>query len=289
MSNIIKRPYRYLCDFTKIYDFMIKNYSVDCNNGCMPPFFEYAQVLYWTEKTQNHRFEIWEENSEVVAFCWYENSIGEAYFNLTDEYEFLIPEMIHHAEKRLSKEDGTLKLIIYGSQTNVLDEAIQKGYVINKRWNEGILDFSKNKLEFSLPRGYMFEEVKKINMEKMIDASWRGFNHKGKPDGGVERGYHLWASPNATPELDVVIKNEQNEYVCYAGMWWIPQIHLAYLEPLCTVPEHRKKGLARAALSELYRRTSKLGATHMTGGANSFYFNIGYEPVIEKIILERNV
>lgn len=289
MGDIRKRPYRYLCDFTKIYNFMIKNYSVDCKNGCMPTFFEYAQVLYWTEKTQNHRFEIWEENNEPVAFCWYENCIGEAYFNLTNGYEFLIPEMIHHAEERLSKEDGTLKLIVYGSQTSVLNEAIKKGYAIKRRWNEGVLNFSNNKLEFSLPQGYEFEDPEKINMEKMIDASWRGFDHKSEPDGGVERGYHLCASPNATPELDVVIKNAQEEYVCYAGMWWVPQIHLAYLEPLCTVPEHRRKGLARAALSELYRRTSKLGATHMTGGSNGFYFNIGYEPVVERMILDKEL
>lgn len=289
MKNIIKRPYRYLCDFTKIYDFMVKNYSVDCKNGCMPAFFEYAQVLHWSEKTQNHRFAIWEENNHVVAFCWYASCIGEAYFNIFNGYEFLIHEMIRHAETRLAKDDGTLKLILYGSQTDVIEEAIKIGYVINKQWYEGILDLSKNKLNFSLPQGYMFEEPGKFDMEKMINASWRGFNNKGKPDGGTERGYHLCASPNATPELDVIIKDEQGEYVCYAGMWWIPQINLAYLEPLCTVPEHREKGLARAALSELCRRTSRLGATHMTGGANKFYFDIGYMKVIEKIILEKKV
>lgn len=289
MKNIVKRPYRYLCDFTKIYNFMIDNYSLDCKNGCIPTFFEYSQVMHWSEKTQNHRFAIWEENSYVVAFCWYESCIGEAYFNLLKGYEFLIPEMIHHAETRLAKDDGTLKLIVYGSQTDILEEAIKKGYGINNQWHEGVFEFSQNKLDFPLPQGYMFEEAGKFDMEKMIDASWRGFNNKGEPDGGVERGYHLCASPNATPELDVIIKNEHGEYVCYGGMWWVPQINLAYLEPLCTVPEHRKKGLARAALSELYRRTSKLGATHMTGGANKFYFDIGYNPVIEKIILEKNV
>ena len=30
MKNIVKRPYRELCDFTKVYDFMVKNYAVDC-------------------------------------------------------------------------------------------------------------------------------------------------------------------------------------------------------------------------------------------------------------------
>ena len=49
-------------------------------------------------------------------------------------------------------------------------------------------------------------------MKKMIEASWRGFDHAGEPDGGVERGYHLKAAPYATAELDVVIKNAEGEY-----------------------------------------------------------------------------
>ncbi|MFQ9801749.1 MAG: hypothetical protein ACLR23_25835 [Clostridia bacterium] len=38
-------------------------------------------------------------------------------------------------------------------------------------------------------------------------------------------------------------------------MWWTPENKLAYLEPLCTIPEYRNRGLAAAALSEMYRKT----------------------------------
>lgn len=79
-------------------------------------------------------------------------------------------------------------------------------------------------------------------------------------------------------DLAVIIADEKGEYVCYAGMWWTPENKLAYMEPLCTIPEYRHRGLASAALSELYRRTKELGATHMTGGFNDFYKAIGYKP-----------
>ena len=72
-------------------------------------------------------------------------------------------------------------------------------------------------------------------------------------------------------ELGVIIADEQGEYACCAGMWWTPQNKLAYMEPLCTIPEYRNRGLAAAALSEMYRKMKKLGATHMTGGDNEFY------------------
>jgi predicted N-acetyltransferase YhbS len=70
-------------------------------------------------------------------------------------------------------------------------------------------------------------------------------------------------------------------------MWYLPENKLAYLEPFCTVPEHRKKGLAAAALSELVKRTKPLGATHMTGGDNEFYFKVGFEPLTALTIWER--
>ena len=73
-----------------------------------------------------------------------------------------------------------------------------------------------------------------------------------------------------------IYDRENGEYACFAGMWWIPQNKLAYMEPLCTSPEHRRKGLAAAALTRHYRRMKALGATHMSGGGDPFYEKIGY-------------
>jgi len=288
MGQIIRRPYRSLVDFSEVYQFMIDNYSVNGKRGSAAPFFEYAQVLHWTDKTQNHRNAIWEDDKKMAAFCWYENRIGEAYFNVSDGYEFLIPEMIDYAEARLSKEDGSLELKIYMSQKTVLEEAEKHGYEKVDEWTEGIYDFSKGPLDYPLPEGFSFEEPGKYDMKKMIEASWRGFDNAGEAEGGVERGYHLKAAPHATAELDVVIKNVEGEYVCYGGMWLVPDNKLAYLEPLCTVPECRRIGLASAALSELYRRTVIKGATHMTGGANAFYFLIGYEGILRRSVWRKS-
>ena len=82
-------------------------------------------------------------------------------------------------------------------------------------------------------------------------------------------------APHATPQFDIVIANEE-EYVCYSGMWWVKENNLAYMEPLCTIPEYRNRGLAAVALSKHYERMKKLGATHMTDGGNEFYKKIGY-------------
>ena len=160
MRNIVKRPYREMCDFNKVYNFMVKNFTPDCKNGCFPPFFEYSLATPWSDNSQNHRFAIWEKDDEIVAFSWYESGIGEAFFNLTDEYNFLIPEMMDHAEQRLSDDKGKTKLKIYDGQQAVLKEALDRGYQISWREKTGIIDFNETKLNASCRRGTYLKQLR---------------------------------------------------------------------------------------------------------------------------------
>ena len=82
--------------------------------------------------------------------------------------------------------------------------------------------------------------------------------------------------PHSTYEYQLIIADENEEYACFSGMWWVKENHLAYMEPLCTIPRYRKMGLASAALTEHYRRLKPLGAERMTGGGDPFYEKIGY-------------
>ena len=280
MSEIKKRPYSCLTDFSKVYDFMIKTYTIDWRNGKPATAFEYSQLLYWTDHTQNHRIGIWEENEQIIGLCWYDGQIGESLFNLMPGYEIIIPDMVTYSQERLSKEDGSIELKIYKGQKSIIEEVQKQGYELVNEELDGIYDFSKNKLNFELPSGYSFKPLFECDRKELQNATWRGFDNTGESEGGVETVYRLDTAPHRTPELDVVIVDDKGDYACYASMWMVPENRLAYLEPLCTEPKHRRKGLAAAALSELVRRTKPLGATHMTGGSNEFYFKIGYEPTV---------
>lgn len=92
-------------------------------------------------------------------------------------------------------------------------------------------------------------------------------------------GATISPAPHATYEYTTIIADENEDYVCFAGMWWVQENKLAYLEPLCTVPEHQHKGLAAAVLSRYDRIFRPLGAEIMTGGGSEFYKNIGYQGV----------
>ena len=51
------------------------------------------------------------------------------------------------------------------------------------------------------------------------------------------------------------------------------------LEPVGTVPEHRRKGLARAAVLEAIRRVAALGVGQVfVGSDQAFYLSMGFQP-----------
>jgi GNAT superfamily N-acetyltransferase len=277
----MKRPFMILSDFMQVYQFMIDIYERDWKNGVPAPFLEYALSSGWADKTMSHRNMIWEDDGNIVGFSFYEANLGKAFFSLRPGFENIASEMVDHAVKFLADKEGNLKLVIFKGQNALTDAAEEAGFKQDGEYVDKIFDFGKV-LDYKLPEGLSFVEPGKFDIAKMLMCCWKGFDHEeeGPWDGDIDYGYHLYTSPHATPQYPVAVQNENGDYVCWAGMWWTPENHLAYMEPLCTVPEYRHKGIAAAALSEMYRRMKPLGATHMTGGGNPFYNAIGYEPSI---------
>ena len=282
MSSITTRQFRILADHMTVYEFMLEIYDPHCANGVAAPFLEYALSSDWMNKSYTHRDRLWLDGEKIVAFCFYENPVSDVYFTLRPGYEFLAPEMIAYAESDMPRPDGKHQLVIFGAQKALTEAAQRAGYQRVACWTELDIPFDKP-LEYPLPAGYRFAAAP-LDAAKISRCCWRGFNHEaeeGPWHGDGESELHLMQAPHATVAYDVAIEDEAGEYVCFAGMWWVPENRLAYMEPLCTVPEHRRKGLAAAALSELHRRLAPLGATHMTGGFDPFYAAIGFEPAVE--------
>lgn len=282
--SITHRQYRILSDHMAVYQFMTDIYERDWRNGVPAPFMEYALCSDWMDKSFVHRNRLWFDGDRIVALVFYENPVSDVYFSLRPGYEWLADEMIAYAESDMPKVDGKQRLVIFGAQTALIDAAKKAGWRREFGYWEKLRDFSEP-LEHSLPAGYRFADIP-LDPAKCSECCWKGFDHEaeeGPWDGDFEHAFHLMAAPHATFDHAVAIENEVGEYVCYAGMWWTPENNLAYMEPLCTAPAHRRKGLAAAAMSELYRRMKPLGATHMTGGGDPFYDKVGFKPTIEWI------
>lgn len=282
MKQITRQQFRILCDFMDVRRFMTEIYERGWRNGVPAPFLEYALSSTWMDTSYTHRWRMWKDGEKIAAFVFHEDPISDVYISLRPGYEGLAEELASYAANDMPKQNGKNRLILFEGQAAVMEAAKQVGYVRTGGYHEQVLDFSRP-LDYPLPEGFRFVEPGELDPAKIAECCWKGFDHEaaeGPWDGNYENTLRLIAAPHATPSCAVAIENERQEYVCFAGMWWTPENHLAYMEPLCTVPQYRGRGLASTALSELYRRMKPLGATHMTGGGDPFYGKIGFEPRI---------
>ncbi len=285
MKQITTRPFSVLADCGNIYRFLLDIYERDWRNGVPAPFFEYAYSSFasWMDITWSYKNRIWEDQGEIAAFCFYENPVTDIYFSLRPGYEELADEMVAYADANMPHREKAIQLILFEGQEALKRAAGRLGY--SQKWERTDMQFDFNDtLDHPLPEGFHFVNPQAFDLDKIEKCCWKGFDHEqeeGPWNRQDEQNSHLLkVAPHATPNLAVVIADEKDEYACYAGMWWTPENKLAYMEPLCTIPEYRHRGLASAALSELYRKMKASGATHMTGGDNEFYRKIGYKPAV---------
>ena len=88
----------------------------------------------------------------------------------------------------------------------------------------------------------------------------------------------MLSAPHLNPLLHVIAKNKCGEYVAYCGLWYNEKTDYVYIEPVCTIPEYRNKGIARMVLIEALKRAYDLGAKKSYVISDSaFYKSLGFK------------
>lgn len=295
MKNITTKQFQILTDNQLAWDFLVDIYDPAFSNGVAAPFFEYALTSSWMDRSQLHRNRFWFDGDMVVAFVFHENPTTSIFFALRPGYEALAEELITYAEQYMPNFNNEQELVLFAGQTALLQAAEKRGYQLIYQETDHAFDFATSELNAKLPEGFHFVDPSDCDPVKLARCMWKGFDHEDKgpfenweepSDSADWTPYQSYLGiisatmappPHSTYEYNVIIADENEEYACFSGMWWVDKNKLAYMEPLCTIPEHRRKGLAIAALSEHYRRLKPLGATRMTGGGDPFYQKIGYQ------------
>lgn len=292
--KITTKNFQFLTDIDLAWNLMLKSAVPIGENGMPAPFFEYALSSSWMDKNLLYLNRFWLDDNVPVAFVYYENPANHIFFALMPGYESLADEMIAYADRYMPKKAGERELVLFPGQKALVEAAERRGYALSYAYDDMLLDFEKTELNYVLPEGFHFVDPKDIDPVKMAVCCWKGFDHEGRgpfenweeedpgTDWNPQKAYQgvihsfLAPSPHATYEYEVVIADEEGEYACYSGMCWVKENRLAYMEPLCTIPKYRGRGLAAAALSKHYQTFKPMGAKYMTGGDNPFYTKIGY-------------
>jgi predicted N-acetyltransferase YhbS len=73
-------------------------------------------------------------------------------------------------------------------------------------------------------------------------------------------------------------------------MWYEPVNRFAYVEPVATDPDYRRKGLGTAAVLEGIRRCGELGATvAFVGSGNPFYKSMGFSEIYTEFVWDKRI
>ena len=214
-----------------------------------------------------------DDEQKICGLLSFEDNPG-TWFAVYDQYPELKLKMLDYFDQQLKGE-----LII--PDDLLMDEWLQqKGYAKHEDWRDPISWFSLDDFDLPLCEGYTFKSLEEdYRLDQVHHALWLGFNHG--PDitytaQEIEDRRSMTSSPHFKKRYTYVAHHE-GHYVCYAGIWFIEGSKTALIEPVATVPEHRRKGLAQACIYHAIRAAKKDGAKHVFVGSHTkFYQDIGF-------------
>lgn len=221
---------------------------------------------------------LWKDDNKIVGITTHDMRAGEAYIICKPDNCEILKEMVEFAEQNIAFE-GKLSIIVY-CEDNIQNDLLESlGYCKTDK-QEVILgyDFMEEDFSYSLPNGFSVTSCKdEKDINKYVRVVWNGFENEGEPP-IFDNDYDKPLRENWKEELSIFIKAPNGDYVAHCGMWYEEGEKTAYIEPVCTVPEYRNKGLAKIAIYESMKRCSKLGAKRAIVISNQeFYYKIGFK------------
>lgn len=281
------RKYDTLNDFKRVGDFLAEYHQPDNRDGNFPqPAWEYMHGHPWLDEKSLAKIGIWEDSGRIVGVVHYEHKLGEAFFEIHPGYTRLKPEMLEHAEKYLygKTEDGRRYLKAFVNDFDKDFEVLVKlrGYEIDSKSARPMTQLKimrPFRPDIPLPHGFRLKSLAEDNdLAKLDRVIYRGFNHGDEPPTIDFEGRKKQQSvPNYRKDLNIVIVAPDGNYVAYAGTWFEATNKFAYVEPVCTDPDYRRRGLGKAAVLEGVRRCGELGAqVAYVGSDQVFYQALGF-------------
>ncbi len=223
--------------------------------------FEWMMEHPEFDKTTRSSIGLWWSEGMVVGAAIYDMYFGEAFCGVLPEYQSLYPEILDYAFREL-KDDSGLAVAVNQENAAEITAVIKAGFEqINQ--DETIMELSlERSFSSSLPEGLLLREMDQVADREALEwLFWQGFDH-GDDREAFERSLdhvpHVRKHFNRTLSLSAV--DSSGEPISHCSLWFHPDTDYAYVEPVCTIPCWRSKGIASALLSEAFSRAEALGA-----------------------------
>lgn len=244
----------------------------------------------WHKQSQ-----LWETGAGQLIGMVHPDGLGFPYIEIHPDYRHLEADMIIWAESHLTepKADNTgnqLQFFVYEYDVHRQRLLAERGY--QKMSYGGVIRhmrLGQRPLPTpQLAQGYTLRTTDPENgrdAQQIADLLNAAFN----------RTFHMALeyqqfTRNATcfhPELDLVAVAPDGSFAAYVGIPYDELNQRGIFEPVCTHPDHRQKGLAKALMQEGLHRLKARGAVDVvveTGDmvpANRLYTSMGFTEMYE--------
>ena len=285
--GIRERPYRHETDFKKVWNLLVDTYPVT------PPGFNW-EIRRWegwcfhNEPQKQHSWDkihLWETaDGRLVGVVQPEGS-GDAYLQLHPDFRFLEDDLMAWAEANLAVPEGDkqrLGIFAYGYDLPRQRLLAKRGFE-KQSWWAVTWNMRVGKRPFPTPQvppPYRIRTTTPNDYQRIADALNAGFERDFHT--AAELRYFMTNAPSFRHDLDLAAEAPDGSFAAYVGVTYDEANKRGIFEPVCTAPEHRRNGLARALMLEGLHRLQALNAKSACLGtgdmvpANRLYEAVGF-------------
>lgn len=260
--------------YPDIYRFLLKAEKNEYNEHFHWGRFEWMQTHTLLDEDKLTSIVLFKDtHGEIVGMLTYDTFYDDRVYLLhTTSDGNLLNQMIDTA---LQNDAGAVT-VKANSKDEALARVLRERQFVQKHKDVSVLELDlSGALDYEIPDAYS------ISPQEFDMDPWqyqlvihKGFENEGIPDRWADEV--LKRGPHKDPHLQIFAL-ANGEYCAHCGLWYT-QGSSAYVEPVVTIPEHRKKGLAKAVIYEACKRARELGAQRATVLSDQeFYHKIGFK------------
>ena len=268
-----KNCQRFNEQYESIYQFLLEAEKLEYNEHFHWGRFEWMHAHSYLDEDKLTSIAMFkDENGTIVGLTTYDTGYDDrVYLIHTSSDKMLLEYMVD----TVLEAEGDGAVIKANSNDTVICQILQEKGFEKKHRCACILSLDlTNPLDYSMPDAYS------MSPQGCVADPWqyqlvihKGFGNEGIPERWDDE--FLKRIPHVNEDLKTfAIAN--NEYCAHCGLWYSTG-NTAYVEPVATVPEHRKQGLAKVVVYEACTRANAFGAKRaIVISDQEFYFRIGF-------------
>ena len=267
-------------DYEAVCDFLIELNRADKTHiNWNWARFEWMMEHPEFDKSAKSAIGLWRVRNRVVGAAIYDMYFGEAFCAALPEYEALYPKILDYACREL-KDDTGLGIAVHDGNQAEIAAAKAVGFVREEQ-QETVMRLDLDNLMISdLPEGFSLSELDPVREAYDFQwLLWQGFDH-GEDREAFEREDPVIPQNrrHLNQRLSLTALAPDGGKTAYCCVWFHKDADYAYVEPVCTIPCCRGKGIAAALLSEALSRAKMLGAKEAYVISDlPFYEKLGFE------------